>query len=70
MGGWGRGEGQRGEGKASSKGFYEKPNMIDRGVRKNQYIGDCLKMGAWTVCRFKGEGGLARKKGWVFFEGD
>ena len=30
--------------------------MIDRGVRKNQYIGGCLKRGAWTVCRFKGEG--------------
>ena len=28
---------------------------------KNQYIGgDCLKRGAWTVCRFKR--GLARKQ--------
>ena len=27
-------------------GFYEKPI----------YKGNCLKRGAWTVCRFKGEG--------------
>ena len=27
--------------------------------------GDCLKRGAWAVCRFKGggEGGLVRKRG-------
>ena len=37
------------------RGFHEKP--ISRG--------DCLKGGAWTVCKFKG--GLARKRGVVFF---
>ena len=38
-----------------------------RGFTKNQYRGgDCLKKGAWTVCRFKGRGSLARKKGVVF----
>ena len=26
------------------------------------YRGDCLKKGAWAVCRFKG-GGLAKKRG-------
>ena len=32
--------------------------------------GDCLKRGAWTVCRFKGGGGgLARKRGVVFLRG-
>ena len=39
---------------------------------KNQYIGgggwgDCLKRGAWTVCRFKG--GLGKKDGGSVFEG-
>ena len=35
---------------------------------KNQYRGgDCLKRGAWTVCRFKGS--LARKRRWCFGEG-
>ena len=28
--------------------------------------GDCLKSRALTVCRFKGGGGLARKRGGVF----
>ena len=32
---------------------------------KNQYRGeDCLKRGAWTVC--KTSGGLTRKRGWCF----
>ena len=32
------------------------------GVHENQYRGeDCLKRGAWTVCRFKG--GLGKKEG-------
>ena len=31
---------------------------------KNQYIGgNCLKKGAWTVCRFKGGGGAGGKRG-------
>ena len=34
--------------------------------RKNQYIGELSKKGAWTVCRFK-RGGLAKKE--VVFEG-
>ena len=39
---------------------------------KNQYIeGDCLKRGAWTVCRFKwggaGGGGALQERGeWYF----
>ena len=38
------------------------------GLTKNQYRGgDCLKRGAWTVCRF--EVGLARKRGWCFWGG-
>ena len=36
---------------------------------KNQYRGgDCLKR-AWTVCKFKGGRGLARKRGGGVFEG-
>ena len=27
------------------------------------YRGDCLKRGAWKVCRFKGGGGLSKKEG-------
>ena len=26
-------------------------------------MGDCLKRGAWTVCRFKGEGGAWQERG-------
>ena len=39
---------------------------------KNQNKGgNCLKRGAWAVCRFKGGGGggLAKKKGVVFLRG-
>ena len=37
---------------------------------RNQYMGeDCLKRGAWTVCRFKG-GGLSKKEGVVFLRGE
>ena len=37
------------------------------GILKNKYIGgDGLKKEAWTVCRFKGEGSLVRKRGGVF----
>ena len=36
---------------------------------KNQYRGgDCLKRGAWTVCRFKG--GFGKKEGGGVFEGE
>lgn len=31
--------------------------------------GDFLKRGAWTVCRFKGGGGLARKREVMFLRG-
>ena len=31
--------------------------------------GDFLKRGAWTVCRFKGGGGLGKKEGGGVFEG-
>ena len=34
--------------------------------QKNQYVGgNCLKMGAWTVCRFKGVG-LEKKRAMHF----
>ena len=37
---------------------------------KNQYKGgDRLKRGAWTVCRFKGVGGLGKKVVGGVFEG-
>ena len=33
---------------------------------ENQYVPNipivCLKRGAWTVCRFKGGGGLTKKR--------
>ena len=31
-------------------------------------MGDCLKRGAWTVCRFKG--GLGKKEAGGVFEGE
>ena len=35
------------------------------GLTKKQCIGgNCLKRGAWTVCRFKGLGELGEKRGW------
>ena len=40
------------------------------GFTKNQYLkGNCLKMGVWTVYRFKwggGGGGLTKKRSWCF----
>ena len=45
----------------------EKSNFQGGGFRKNYYIGEnCLKRGAWTVCRF--QGGLAKKRGGGVFE--
>ena len=44
-------------------GFTEKSDFLGGGVTKNQYIyigGNCLKMGAWTVFRFKG--GIAKEE--------
>ena len=39
--------------------------FLGGGFMKNHYRGgDCLKRGAWTVCRFKK--GLARKRVWCF----
>ena len=39
---------------------------VGEGFTKNQYIGgNCLKGGAWTVCRFKGVE-LGEKRGMVF----
>ena len=39
------------------------------GLTKKQYRwGNCLKSGAWTVCKFK-EGGLSKNKGVVFLRG-
>ena len=39
-------------------GIHEKPISM----------GDCLKRGTWTVCRFKG-GGLGKKEGRMFLKG-
>ena len=40
-----------------------------RGFARNQYRGgNCLKRGAWTVCRFKG-GGLGKKERGGVFDG-
>ena len=39
-------------------GFTEKSDFQWRSLKKKQYIGgNCLKRGAWAVCRFKGGGG-------------
>ena len=40
-------------------GIYEKP------IRRE----DCLKMGAWTVCRFKRRVAWQEREGWCFGEG-
>ena len=47
-------------------GCTEKSDFIvGRGITKNQYReGDCLKVGDWTVFRFRGN--LARKRKVVF----
>ena len=38
------------------------------GPQKTMYKSDCLKRGAWTVCRFRGVGGRAwqERGGWCF----
>ena len=44
-------------------GVHLKIQLLGGGVTTNQYRGgDCLKEGAWTVYRFQGRGGLARKR--------
>ena len=42
------------------------------GFTKNQYrVGGLPKKGGpWTVCRFKGGGGLGKREGVVFLKGD
>ena len=40
-------------------GIHEKPISM----------GDCLKRGTWTVCRFKGGGGAWQERGANVFEG-
>ena len=37
-------------------------------MKKQCIAGNCLR-GAWTVCRFKGGGGLGKKEGVVFLRG-
>ena len=50
-------------------GVHWKIWLLSIGVMKNQYKGrNCLEIGAWTVCQFKG--GFARKRGLVFLKGD
>ena len=49
-------------------GVYWKIQILGRGLTKNQYIGrNCLKSGAWIVCKFKGSLGKRRWGG--AFEG-
>ena len=49
-------------------GFTEKSDFHG-GSQKTIYRGALPKKGAWTVCRFKGGGGLGKKGGGVFEEG-
>ena len=42
-------------------------SQIFRGVKRTIFRGDCLKNGAWKVCRFKG--GLGGKERGGVFEG-
>ena len=52
--------------------FIQQKSRKKKILAKNQYRGgSCLKGGGgvWTVCRFKWEGGLARKRG-VFSRGE
>ena len=53
----------------NTMGVHCKTQFLGEGrLQKNQYIeGNCLKRGAWTVCRFKE--GLAKKRGVGFFRG-
>ena len=49
--------------------FTKNSNFHDGEFTKNWYKEqDCLKRGAWTVCRFKG-GGLGKKDEGGVFEG-
>ena len=45
-------------------GSWKNPSFRGGFHKKPIYSGDCLKRGAWTVCRFKGEG-LGKKEGGV-----
>ena len=46
--------------------FWYYVGWLEGWSQKKQYIGrNCLKRGAWTVCRFKG-GGLAKKSAMHF----
>ena len=57
-------------------GFTEKFDFFlgggEGGFTKNQYrVGGLPKKGGpWTVCRFKGGGGLGKREGVVFLKGD
>ena len=54
-------------------GFTEKFDFFGGGgFTKNQYrVGGLPKKGGpWTVCRFKGEGGLGKREGVVFLKGN
>ena len=51
-------------------GVHWKIQLLGGDSQKNNIegrLGDCLKRGAWTVCRFKG--GLGKKEGVGVFEG-
>ena len=45
-------------------GVHWKIQFLEGGARKSNIGGNCLKMGAWTVWRFKR--GLGEKEGGVF----
>ena len=50
-------------------GVYWEIWFLGGGIRKTNINGDSLKRGAWTVCRFKGSGNLARKREGCFWGG-
>ena len=51
-------------------GIHWKIWLSDGGVHKKSIKRkDCLKREAWTVYRFKEEGGLSVKRGWCFLKG-
>ena len=48
-------------------GVTEKSDFYGGSRKTNIEGGDCLKRGAWIVCRFNG--GLGKKEGVVFLRG-
>ena len=47
---------------ASLKNLTFREEILQKNPIKRR---DCIKKGAWTVCRFKGGGEVSRKRGWT-----